>query len=79
MPDTVGDLARGAAGDLVRVGLRRPGRPSLGQEQPPVDRRKGVLRGQVLGVSPGTLYNHIPNLRELRADALPRQLDAPSK
>ncbi|MFJ3833164.1 recombinase family protein [Streptomyces sp. NPDC090046] len=29
---------------------------------------------KLLGVSPGTLYNHIPDLRELRA--VPRQLDA---
>lgn len=31
---------------------------------------------KLLGVSPGTLYNHIPDLRELRADAVPRQLKA---
>jgi hypothetical protein len=30
-------------------------------------------------VSPGTLYNHIPNLRELRAGAVPRPLEIPSK
>lgn len=28
----------------------------------------------LLGVSPGTLYNHMPDLRELRG--VPRQLDA---
>ena len=28
------------------------------------------------GVSPGTLYNHIPDLRELRAGVVPRQLEA---
>jgi len=27
---------------------------------------------KLLGVSPGTLYNHIPELRELRAPALTR-------
>lgn len=32
---------------------------------------------KLLGVSPGTLYNHIPDLRELRAGAVPRQLEAP--
>ena len=30
---------------------------------------------KLLGVSPGTLYNHIPDLRELRAAALPCQLE----
>ncbi|MDX6235968.1 MAG: hypothetical protein QOG10_783 [Kribbellaceae bacterium] len=28
---------------------------------------------------PGTLYNHIPDLRELRAGAVPRQLEAPTR
>ncbi|MFF3788341.1 hypothetical protein [Streptomyces sp. NPDC001933] len=31
---------------------------------------------KLLGVSSGTLYNHIPDLRELRAGAVPRQLEA---
>ncbi len=31
---------------------------------------------KLLGVSPGTLYNHIPDLKELRAGtAVPRQFD----
>ncbi|MFE2185902.1 recombinase family protein [Streptomyces sp. NPDC059455] len=30
---------------------------------------------KMLGVSPGTLYNHIPDLRELRTGGLPNQLD----
>ncbi|MEV6995821.1 recombinase family protein [Streptomyces sp. NPDC093228] len=34
---------------------------------------------KLLGVSPGTLYNHIPDLRELRAGTVPRQLEAPAK
>ena len=34
---------------------------------------------KLLGVSPGTLYNHIPDLRELRAGAVPHQLEAPTK
>lgn len=34
---------------------------------------------KLLGVSPSTLYNHIPDLRELRAGAVPRQLQAPAK
>lgn len=31
---------------------------------------------KMLGVSPGTLYNHIPDLRELRASRIPAQLEA---
>jgi AcrR family transcriptional regulator len=31
---------------------------------------------KLLGVSPGTLYNHIPDLRELRASRIPAQLEA---
>ncbi|MEU0632804.1 hypothetical protein [Streptomyces sp. NPDC005989] len=34
---------------------------------------------KLLGVSPGTLYNHIPDLRELRAGAVPRQVKAPTR
>ncbi|WP_431047153.1 hypothetical protein ACQUSR_33580 [Streptomyces sp. P1-3] len=30
---------------------------------------------RLLGVSVGTLYNHIPDLKELRAAAVPRQLE----
>jgi DNA invertase Pin-like site-specific DNA recombinase len=30
---------------------------------------------KLLGVSAGTLYNHIPDLRELRTSGLPRQLE----
>lgn len=31
---------------------------------------------KLLGVSPGTLYNHIPDLQELRASRIPAQLEA---
>ncbi|MFE3018966.1 recombinase family protein [Streptomyces sp. NPDC059256] len=34
---------------------------------------------KLLNISPGTLYNHIPDLRELRTGAVPRQLEAPGK
>ena len=34
---------------------------------------------KLLGVSPGTLYNHIPDLRELRVGTVPRQLEAPPR
>ncbi|WP_431684179.1 hypothetical protein [Kitasatospora sp. KL5] len=30
---------------------------------------------KLLGVSPGTLYNHIPDLQELRAGHIPAQID----
>ncbi|MEV6048372.1 HTH domain-containing protein [Streptomyces xanthochromogenes] len=30
----------------------------------------------MLGVSPGTLYNHIPDLRELRTSRIAAQLEA---
>jgi hypothetical protein len=33
---------------------------------------------ELLGVSPGILYNHVPDLRELRAGAVPRQLGTPA-
>lgn len=31
------------------------------------------LRERGIGVSPGTLFNHIPDLKELRSGAVPRQ------
>ncbi|MER5627289.1 hypothetical protein ABT061_40330 [Streptosporangium sp. NPDC002544] len=34
---------------------------------------------ELLGVSPGTLYNHIPNLRELRAARRPAELETGSR
>ncbi|WP_455753287.1 hypothetical protein [Streptomyces clavifer] len=34
---------------------------------------------KLLGVSPGTLSNHIPGLHELHAGAVRRQLDAPAR
>jgi transposase-like protein len=33
---------------------------------------------RLLGISPGTLYNHIPDLRELRARDQARQLPSTS-
>ena len=30
---------------------------------------------KLLGVSPGTLYNHIPDLKDLRAGRVPRQIE----
>ncbi|MFH8789156.1 hypothetical protein [Streptomyces roseoverticillatus] len=34
---------------------------------------------KMLGVSPGTLYNHIPDLGELRAGRIPAQLEGGSR
>jgi len=34
---------------------------------------------KMLGVSPGTFYNHIPDLRELRAGRIPAQLEGGSR
>ncbi|MFD9412507.1 hypothetical protein ACFWBN_36650 [Streptomyces sp. NPDC059989] len=33
-------------------------------------------QGKERQVSPGTLYNHIPDLQELRASRIPAQLEA---
>lgn len=30
---------------------------------------------KLLGISPGTLYNHIPDLKELRESGVPKQID----
>jgi DNA invertase Pin-like site-specific DNA recombinase len=63
------------------------GRPSVATEEIiraardllPDPGRSITSIAKLLGVSPGTLYNHIPDLRELRASALPRQLEAPAR
>ncbi|MEU8835288.1 hypothetical protein [Streptomyces sp900116325] len=34
---------------------------------------------KLLGVSRGALYSHVPDPRELRAGAIPRQLEAPTR
>ncbi|MFF9489219.1 recombinase family protein [Streptomyces sp. NPDC014676] len=72
-----------AARERGRVG----GRPSVATEEViraardllPDPGRSITSIAKLLGVSPGTLYNHIPDLRELRADTVPRQLEAPAK
>nr|WP_285441087.1 MULTISPECIES: recombinase family protein [unclassified Streptomyces] len=63
------------------------GRPSVATEEVirgardllPDPGRSITSIAKLLGVSPGTLYNHIPDLRELRAGAVPRQLEAPTR
>ncbi|KAF3470023.1 recombinase family protein [Streptomyces sp. Tu 3180] len=72
-----------AARERGRVG----GRPSVATEEViraardllPDSGRSITSIAKLLGVSPGTLYNHIPDLRELRAGAVPRQIEAPTK
>ncbi|WP_338673821.1 recombinase family protein [Streptomyces sp. SCSIO 30461] len=72
-----------AARERGRVG----GRPSVATEEIiraardllPDPGRSITSIAKLLGVSPGTLYNHIPDLRELRAGAVPRQIGAPTK
>ncbi|MEV7855028.1 recombinase family protein [Streptomyces sp. NPDC088183] len=72
-----------AARERGRVG----GRPSVATEKViraardllPDPGRSITSIAKLLGVSPGTLYNHIPDLRELRAGAVPRQLGAPTR
>ncbi|MFD7096772.1 recombinase family protein [Streptomyces xanthophaeus] len=72
-----------AARKRGRVG----GRPSVATEEV-IRAARGLLPdpgrsitsiAKLLGVSPGTLYNHIPDLRELRVGAVPRQLEAPTQ
>ncbi|MGX4694788.1 recombinase family protein [Streptomyces sp. JNUCC 63] len=69
----------------ARARGRVGGRPTVATEEViraardllPDPGRSIILIAKLLGVSPGTLYNHIPDLKELRAGAVPRQLEAP--
>ncbi|WP_406723512.1 recombinase family protein [Streptomyces sp. GD-15H] len=71
----------------ARARGRVGGRPSVATEEIiraardllPDPGRSITSIAKLLGVSPGTLYNHIPDLRELRAGAVPRQLEAPTR
>ncbi|WP_392900722.1 recombinase family protein [Streptomyces sp. LN699] len=71
----------------ARARGRVGGRPSVATEEviraardllPDPDRSITSI-AKLLGISPGTLYNHIPDLQELRAGTVPRQLEAPAK
>ncbi|MFJ3706463.1 MULTISPECIES: recombinase family protein [Streptomyces] len=70
----------GLAAARGRVG----GRPTVATEEVikaardllPDPGRSITSIAKLLGVSPGTLYNHIPDLRELRAGTVPRQFEA---
>ncbi|MFF4147736.1 recombinase family protein [Streptomyces sp. NPDC001698] len=71
----------------ARARGRVGGRPSVATEEViraardllPDPGRSITSIAKLLGVSPGTLYNHIPDLQELRAGAVPRQLEAPTR
>ncbi|MFI6209205.1 recombinase family protein [Streptomyces sp. NPDC051041] len=71
----------------ARAHGRVGGRPSVATEEViraardllPDPGRSITSIAKLLGVSPGTLYNHIPDLRELRTSAVPRQLQALAK
>lgn len=80
-----------APGGYTREGLaaarargRVGGRPTVATEEVvraardllPDPGRSITSIAKLLGVSPGTLYNHIPDLRELRAGTVPHQLEA---
>ncbi|MFD6326186.1 recombinase family protein [Streptomyces sp. NPDC058442] len=68
----------------ARARGRVGGRPSVATEEIiraardllPDPGRSITSIAKLLGVSPGTLYNHIPDLRELRTGAVPHQLEA---
>jgi DNA invertase Pin-like site-specific DNA recombinase len=68
----------------ARARGRVGGRPSVATEEViraardllPDPGRSITSIAKLLGVSPGILYNHIPDLRELRAGAVPHQLEA---
>ncbi|MEV7959560.1 recombinase family protein [Streptomyces sp. NPDC088141] len=70
----------GLAAARGRVG----GRPTVASEEVikaardllPDPGRSITSIAKLLGVSPGTLYNHIPDLRELRVGTVHRQLEA---
>ncbi|MGJ6968240.1 recombinase family protein [Streptosporangium sp. G11] len=49
------------------------------RDMPPNPEHSVTSIAKLLGVSPGTLYNHIPNLRELRAACRPAELATGSR
>ncbi|MFD9716136.1 recombinase family protein [Streptomyces sp. NPDC059076] len=71
----------------ARARGRVGGRPTIATEEViraarnllPDPGRSITSIAKLLNISPGTLYNHIPDLRELRTGAVPRQLEAPGK
>ncbi|GAA1116669.1 MULTISPECIES: recombinase family protein [Streptomyces violaceusniger group] len=73
--------------DAARARGRVGGHPTVATEEViraardllPDPGRSITSIAKLQGVSPGTLYNHIPDLRELRSGAIPHQLEAPAK
>lgn len=69
--------ARGRVGGrptVVTPDLLRAARDML-----PNPEHSVISIAKLLGVSPGTLYNHIPNLRELRVARRPAELETGSR
>jgi hypothetical protein len=77
----------GLAAARARVRVRVGGRPSVATEQLiraarvmlPNPENSITTIAKLLGVSPDTLYNHVPDLQELRAAGVPKQLGATAK
>ncbi|WP_416237141.1 hypothetical protein [Streptomyces sp. RB17] len=69
---------------VARARGRVGGRPTVATEEVikaardllPDPGRSITSIAKLLGVSPGTLYSHIPDLRDLRARTVPHQLEA---
>ncbi|MFC9623904.1 helix-turn-helix domain-containing protein [Streptomyces sp. NPDC056930] len=67
----------------ARPPARRRGRPTVvnadsiraARDMLPNPEHSITSIAKLLGVSPGTLYNHIPDLQELRTGRVPTQLD----
>lgn len=89
-PQDLGEVAGGGLADGERVHERggasdagtafedESGQPDAeGSEELPNPEHSITSIAKLLGVSPGTLYNHIPDLQELRASRIPAQFDSP--
>ncbi len=66
-------LSRSAGSDLVNPEIIRAARDMVPQPAASV-----ASIANLPGISPGTLYNHIPDLQELRAAGRKAQLTAPA-
>ncbi|WP_329305864.1 helix-turn-helix domain-containing protein [Streptomyces sp. NBC_01260] len=85
----MGDVRRTARHHPIKFSSRRRargkvgGRPSVvnddliraARDMLPNPENSVTTIAKILGVSVGTLYNHIPDLKELRTSRVPRQLE----
>jgi DNA invertase Pin-like site-specific DNA recombinase len=77
-------IVQGTREGLAAARARVGGRPTVATEEVikaardllPDPGRSIISIAKLLNVSPGTLYNHIPDLRDLRASGVPHQLEA---